>query len=118
MMDFKTALEYWENRYNISKDYNDPHWEGQERREHKNYVDAMKCAVDALRQLVGHVEAYTPLCPVGKTDCVHDPAYEKHYHPDWFEKQYGDKTPEEVSKKYCFPSCHDGCCYYYDPEDK
>ncbi len=54
---------------------------------------------------------YEPICPFGYTDCVYDPAYIKLNHPSWYEKLYGNKTPEEVG---C--SCHEGSGY--DDEDK
>lgn len=117
-MDYKAALKYWENRYNISKDYNDPHWEGQERREHKDYVDALKCAVDAIRIICGPEKQYTPVCPIGKTDCVYDPAYVHHYHKDWYEDLYGEMQPDKAVNKYCLKCCNDGFCQDYDTEDK
>ena len=66
---------------------------------------------------------YTPVCPRGYTDCVCDPAYIKHHHPEWYEELYGDKTPEEAL------NVENGCMerfkddpneeyYCYDDEDK
>ena len=46
---------------------------------------------------------YRPVCPIGITDCVMDPAYIKHWHPKWYEEMYGNLSPEEVVKqKGCF----------------
>ena len=66
---------------------------------------------------------YKPLCPRGYSDCIHDPAYLKHYYPEWYKKTYGNKTPEEVLL------VENGCMqrfkedpneeeYCYDDEDK
>jgi hypothetical protein len=43
------AYEYWLMRYNKAKDYNDPHWEAEERAEHHRWLDAMKQAMEALK---------------------------------------------------------------------
>jgi len=32
------------------KDYYDEHWEGEERRAHREWVEAIKCALDALKE--------------------------------------------------------------------
>lgn len=66
---------------------------------------------------------YTPTCPRGYVDCVHDPAYIKHHHPDWYAKLYGDKTPEEAAHEEngCFDRATedpDEEYYCYDDEDK
>ena len=58
-------------------------------------------------------DEYEPTCPLGYDDCVRDPAYIKHFHPDWYEKLYGNKSPEEVAKEKC--NTPFGC---YDDEDK
>ena len=59
-------------------------------------------------------QEYIPTCPQGYCDCVYDPAYIKFYHPEWYEKQYEDMTPEEVAKKHCDKEDK----YCYDDEDK
>lgn len=41
---------------------------------------------------------YTPVCPFGKTDCSHDPAFIKCYHPKEYKERFGDITPEEAIK--------------------
>ena len=43
---------------------------------------------------------YNPVCPIGYTDCVYDPAYIQYHYPDWYKDLYG--------KEY----------YCYDDEDK
>lgn len=60
---------------------------------------------------------YIPLCPVGYSDCVYDPAYMKLYCSEWYEELYGDKSPEEVVKEKCLVTNH-GYCPNYDDEDK
>lgn len=55
-MQIKEALEFWKSRYNRTKDYNDIHWESSERREHEEYVEALKTAIEAL-------EKQTPMKP-------------------------------------------------------
>ena len=48
-MSKEEALRYWEWIYENIKDYFDPHWEGSERREHREYVQAVEWAIKALR---------------------------------------------------------------------
>lgn len=43
------AYEYWLMRYNKAKDYDDPHWEAEERAEHHRWVAAMEQAMEALK---------------------------------------------------------------------
>jgi hypothetical protein len=43
------AYEYWLMRYNKAKDYNDPHWEAEERAEHHRWLAAMEQAMEALK---------------------------------------------------------------------
>lgn len=61
---------------------------------------------------------YKPLCPMGCTDCIHDPAYIYAEEPEWYKELYGNKKPEEVIDDYCKPSIKDNVCYGYDDEDK
>lgn len=66
---------------------------------------------------------YTPVCPRGFDDCVRDPAYIKHHHPEWYADLYGDKTPEDAAheKNGCFDRVEedpDMEYYCYDDEDK
>ena len=67
--------------------------------------------------------AYVPVCPRGYVDCVCDPAYIKYYHPEWYAKMHGDKTPEEAiyAENGCWDSFindPDEKYYCYDDEDK
>ena len=48
-MSKEEALIYWEWKYENIKDYFDPHWEGSERREHREYVQAVEWAIKALK---------------------------------------------------------------------
>lgn len=43
------ALMFWKFRYEQAKDFIDEHWEAQERREHREYVDALYMAIEALQ---------------------------------------------------------------------
>lgn len=42
------AFDYWKSKYESAKDYSDEHWEADERRAHREYVEALECAVEAL----------------------------------------------------------------------
>ena len=48
-MSKEEALRYWEWIYENIKDYFDPHWEGSERREHREHVQAVEWAIKALK---------------------------------------------------------------------
>lgn len=61
---------------------------------------------------------YKPLCPIGCTDCVNDPAYIYAEEPEWYKELYGDKKPEEVIDDQCKPFIKNNVCYGYDNEDK
>ncbi|MBO5953305.1 MAG: hypothetical protein J6Q53_04195 [Oscillospiraceae bacterium] len=68
-------------------------------------------------------QGYTPTCPRGYTDCIHDPAYIKFHHPEWYKELYGDMTPEEAAleENGCYDSFEedpDMKYYCYDDEDK
>lgn len=60
------AIKFWEFRYENAKDYTDPHWEAQERREHREYVEALRMAIDALSapqtDLISRADAIRELC--------------------------------------------------------
>lgn len=43
------AYEYWLMRYNKAKDYDDPHWDAEERAAHHRWLEAMEQAVEALK---------------------------------------------------------------------
>ena len=63
---------------------------------------------------------YEPSCPYGYDDCISDPAYIKHYYPDWYKDLYGDAHINEVRKNRCFPlhRNYPDRCPNYDDEDK
>ena len=42
------AKEYWTVRYEAARNWDDPHWEASERKDHRRYVDALKAAIEAL----------------------------------------------------------------------
>lgn len=64
-------------------------------------------------------QSYEPACPIGMIDCVCDPAYIKHFNPEWYEDLYGNMTVVEVVEKCCKPYIMDGhWCTAYDDEDK
>lgn len=61
---------------------------------------------------------YKPTCKFGCEDCIHDPAYICSTYPEWYEKLYGTKIPEEAALEEggCSNCTEDNC--YYDDEDK
>ena len=46
------ALKRFKWKYNLTKDYNDPHWEGGERREHSKWVEQLEIAINALEKQI------------------------------------------------------------------
>lgn len=42
------AKEYWTVRYEAARNWDDQHWEASERKEHRQYVDALRTAIEAL----------------------------------------------------------------------
>ena len=46
------ALKRFKWKYNLAKDYNDPHWEGGERREHSEWVEQLEIAINALEKQI------------------------------------------------------------------
>ena len=72
---------------------------------------------------------YIPTCPFGENNCIHDPAYQRKYSPEWWE-QIGMATEcecyEEFLKEYnnndpfgcSFDKAMAFGCSYYDDEDK
>ena len=61
----------------------------------------------------GMTNEYAPTCKFGYADCIRDPAYIKHEHPEWYTELYGDVDPSEVDDCY---DCKNGS--RYDDEDK
>lgn len=51
-MTLKEALEYWKFKHERAKNYTDDHWEADERHEHKEYVEAMQIAVEAIEKQI------------------------------------------------------------------
>ena len=49
-MNNKDAKEYWEYKYNMAKNYSDIHWEADERQVHQEYVEALKIAVNSIKE--------------------------------------------------------------------
>ena len=44
------AKRYWTARYEAARNWDDPHWEASERKDHRRYVDALKAAIEALSE--------------------------------------------------------------------
>ena len=42
------AKSFWQIRYENAKDFDDSNWEAQEREEHREYVEALRMAIEAL----------------------------------------------------------------------
>lgn len=55
----KEAVKFWKFRYENARVFDDPHWEAQERREHREYVEALRMAIEALQG-----DMYCPNCGV------------------------------------------------------
>ena len=47
-MTMEEAKRFLLIRYENAKDFSDPRWEAQERREHREYVEALRIAIEAL----------------------------------------------------------------------
>lgn len=67
-MQIKEALEFWKFKYKMTKDYNDIHWEASERREHEEYVEALKIAIEALEKQIPK----KPVIEFGKKPITHN----------------------------------------------
>lgn len=69
IMTKEEAIKFWEFRYENAKDYTDQHWEAQERREHREYVEALRMAIEALSEpsgdLISRAEAIERFCEFG-----------------------------------------------------
>lgn len=53
------AYEYWLMRYNKAKDYDDPHWEAEERAAHHRWLEAMEQTMEALKDTSVSVDSDT-----------------------------------------------------------
>ena len=72
---------------------------------------------------------YIPTCPFGEYNCIHDPAYQRKYSPEWWE-QMGMPTKCECYEEFLKDFNNDDPfgysldeamafgCPYYDDEDK
>lgn len=66
--------------------------------------------------------SYVPTCPFGEYNCIHDPAYQRKYSPEWWEQMEMPtecECYEEFLKDEC--SLNEAIalgCPYYDDEDK
>ena len=47
------AKRYWTAKYEAARNWDDPHWEASERKDHRRYVDALKAAIEALSERTG-----------------------------------------------------------------
>lgn len=64
------------------------------------------------------MEDYKPICPIGMTDCVCDPAYIKCMHPEWYREMWRDEPPDGAPLQECIDHLNkDGTCVCYDDED-
>lgn len=48
------ARRYWTARYEAARKWDDPHWEASERKEHRQYIDALNMAIEALSSEAVH----------------------------------------------------------------
>lgn len=55
---------------------------------------------------------YRPTCVHGCTDCIWDPAYIYATYPSWYERLYGEASPEDAQCENCLNGER------YDDEDK
>ena len=53
-MMIEEVREYWCRRLERAENYSDEHWDADERHEHSDYIDAMKCAITALTVCIEH----------------------------------------------------------------
>ena len=61
------AKKYWTAKYEAAREWDDPHWEASERKEHRRYVDALKAAIEALQaqtdgDLISRQDAIDAVC--------------------------------------------------------
>lgn len=90
----------------------------------KYCFESMKWKLEnAIKERKHESMPYRPVCPRGYEDCVRDPAYIKHHHPEWYKELYKDLPPEKAI--YAHYGCYDRMqedpneeYYCYDDEDK
>ena len=52
------AYGYWLARHSLAVNYDDPHWDAEERASHRRWLDAMEQAMEALRRVVEFAKEY------------------------------------------------------------
>lgn len=82
------------------------------------YSYALKILESQLRTEIPIILPYEPVCPIGMTNCIADPAYVYYHCPDWYKEMYGEVVPKDVVATACKPYLEDNYCPYYDDEDK
>lgn len=90
----------------------------------KYCFESMKYKLEnAIKEKKYESMGYRPVCPRGYDDCVRDPAYIKHHHPEWYKELYGNHPPEAAI--FARGGCKERALldpdekyYCYDDEDK
>lgn len=66
-MTYEKALNRFKQKYELIKDYYDPHWEGSEYREHREWVEQIETAISAIEkqipQAAEHEDGAWSICP-------------------------------------------------------
>ena len=63
------AFKFWKFRYENAKDFSDTHWEAQERREHREYVEALRMAIEALSKPIVDITQRDLCADISCADC-------------------------------------------------
>lgn len=65
------------------------------------------------KEIKDNFKLYNRVCKYEYTDCINDPAHEKHFMPKWYLEQYGDVSPEVAANSLhsCCPKCYKGDLY-------
>lgn len=67
-MSYKEALKRFKQSYELTKDYDNKHWECRERIEHQEWVEQLSAAIEALEKQIPkkpihkHKNYYCPIC--------------------------------------------------------
>ena len=103
------------------------HLQSEVRKYKQEKLDMLKALGSYITPLYNSYEgyfdkSYTPICPFGENNCIHDPAYQHKYSPEWWE-QLGMPTECECYEEFLKDECSlDEAialgCPYYDDEDK
>ena len=112
------AIKFWKFRYENAKDYTDPHWEAQERREHMEYVEALRIAIEALSQpiVAKHFDIQSGYIYCSPQIAENVKVVVRCKDCRWYEQKQKN-LPYNVSKRYCNRSCvlatkeNDFCSY-------